>query len=85
MNGEVEGYLNRRIDGAVSTRRICWRRSETLGADQKYEGYVKMSEWAGADGSAVEGTEIANGATTAVSYELGRRADKGPELIPYSM
>ena len=44
-------------------------RNETLEADQNYEGYAK-SGVAYADGSAVEGSEIANGATIIVSYEI---------------
>ncbi len=44
-------------------------RNETLEADQNYEGYAK-SGVAYADGSAVEGTEIENGATIIVSYEI---------------
>ena len=44
-------------------------RNETLEADQNYEGYAK-SGVAYADGSAVEGSEIENGATIIVSYEI---------------
>ena len=44
-------------------------RNETLEADQNYEGYAK-SGVAYADGSAVEGTEIEDGATIIVSYEI---------------
>ena len=50
-------------------------RNETLEADRKYEGYVK-SGVAYADGSAVEGTEIANGATIIVSYEVDEEQTK---------
>ncbi|MEO2526454.1 doubled motif LPXTG anchor domain-containing protein, partial [Enterocloster clostridioformis] len=44
-------------------------RNETLEADQNYEGYAK-SGVTYADGSAVEGSEIENGATIIVSYEI---------------
>ena len=44
-------------------------RNEELEADQNYRGYVK-SGVAYADGSTVEGSEIANGATIIVSYKV---------------
>ena len=74
VNGEVKDTLTEESTVQVLQPDMLVR-NETLEADRKYEGYVK-SGVAYADGSAVEGTEIANGATIIVSYELDEEQTK---------
>ena len=74
VNGEVKDTLTEESTVQLLQPDMLVR-NETLEADQKYEGYVK-SGVAYADGSAVEGTEIANGATIIVSYELDEEQTK---------
>ena len=68
VNGEVRDTFTEESTVQV-LRPDTLVRNETLEADQNYEGYAK-SGVAYADGSAVEGSEIANGATIIVSYEI---------------
>ena len=68
VNGEVRDTFTEEATVQV-LRPDTLVRNETLEADQNYEGYAK-SGVAYADGSAVEGSEIANGATIIVSYEI---------------
>ena len=68
VNGEVRDTFTEEATVQV-LRPDTLVRNETLEADQNYEGYAK-SGVAYADGSAVEGTEIENGATIIVSYEI---------------
>ena len=68
VNGEVRDTFTEESTVQV-LRPDTLVRNETLEADQNYEGYAK-SGVAYADGSAVEGTEIENGATIIVSYEI---------------
>ena len=74
VNGEVKDTLTEESTVQVLQPDMLVR-NETLEADRKYEGYVK-SGVAYADGSAVEGTEIANGATIIVSYEVDEEQTK---------
>ena len=74
VNGEVKDTLTEELTVQVLQPDMLVR-NETLEADRKYEGYVK-SGVAYADGSAVEGTEIANGATIIVSYEVDEEQTK---------
>ena len=59
VNGEVKDTLTEESTVQLLQPDMLVR-NETLEADRKYQGYVK-SGVAYADGSAVEGTEIANG------------------------
>ena len=68
VNGEVRDTFTEESTVQV-LRPDTLVRNETLEADQNYEGYAK-SGVTYADGSAVEGTEIENGATIIVSYEI---------------
>ncbi|MDB2130549.1 InlB B-repeat-containing protein, partial [Enterocloster clostridioformis] len=68
VNGEVRDTFTEESTVQV-LRPDTLVRNETLEADQNYEGYAK-SGVAYADGSAVEGSEIENGATIIVSYEI---------------
>ena len=68
VNGEVRDTFTEEATVQV-LRPDTLVRNETLEADQNYEGYAK-SGVAYADGSAVEGSEIENGATIIVSYEI---------------
>ena len=74
VNGEVKDTLTEESTVQLLQPDMLVR-NETLEADRKYEGYVK-SGVAYADGSAVEGTEIANGATIIVSYEVDEEQTK---------
>ena len=74
VNGEVKDTLTEELTVQVLQPDMLVR-NETLEADRKYEGYVK-SGVAYADGSAVEGTEIANGATIIVSYKVDEEQTK---------
>ena len=77
VNGNVEDTFTEETSVQVLQPDTLVR-NEELEADRNYRGYVK-SGVAYADGSTVEGSEIANGATIIVSYKVDN-ADEAAEL-----